>query len=454
MKLSKSLLMISSAGVGLTLLVGDDATTKAQQALRQKVAELNGGAAPSATPASSPATAAAVAPALPNKVELLTEVQRLHREGKITDQQLETFSKNVNEQYARPAASVNAEALTQAQPAVKPAPAEPKVAEKPEKPASPTPKPTPELQTRTQATPQPQPKAAAAPVQKAASAPQKPVPPQAEQKAVAQKAPEQKPKAAEAKPVEKSVAVQPTSRAGTLTPELEAKAREALRAQIAAGARPERTEPVAPAPDADAQAKALAALRQQQAAAQATPDPQPATKPAPAPASAPKREPVPDPEAQAKALAALRQQLATPQPGATPQPPPKAAPAATVAVRAPEPAGQPAGQTATTPRPVAAPAAGAPASPQQELEAKAGIQADTPDLTKVLRARVAELQGTLPPGQAEQIIAPLTAPPSLPDSNKEGHERLAELTDLYKANRITPAQYHQERAKIVATLSK
>jgi len=31
---------------------------------------------------------------------------------------------------------------------------------------------------------------------------------------------------------------------------------------------------------------------------------------------------------------------------------------------------------------------------------------------------------------------------------------LAELTDLYIANQITPAQYHQERAKIVESLKK
>lgn len=448
MKLSKSLLILSSAGVGLSLLVGqggnpNDAPTKAQQALRQRMVELNGGAAPSAAVSSPAATAAPVATTLPNKVELLTEVQRLHREGKITDQQAETFRKNISEQYAGPTGSINAETLTQAQPAVKAAPIEAKA---PEKAAAPAPKPTLEPQAKAQA-PQPQPKAPSAPVQKAAPAPQKPATPQPEKKAVAQNAPEQKPKVTEAKPVEKPVAVQPTSRAGTLTPELEAKARETLRSQIAAGAKQEKVEPVASTPSPDAQAKALAALRQHEAAAQPAPVPQPATRPAPAPVPAPKPEPVSDAEAQAKALAALRQQLATPQPA--PQLATKAAPAATVVARSP----------AATPRPVAAPAAVtpaavAPASPQQELEAKAGIQPGTPDLTKVLRAKVAEIQGTLPPAQAEQIIAPLVAPPSLPDSNKEGFERLTELTDLYKANRITPAQYHQERAKIVATLNK
>jgi hypothetical protein len=93
-------------------------------------------------------------------------------------------------------------------------------------------------------------------------------------------------------------------------------------------------------------------------------------------------------------------------------------------------------------------------SPQQELEARAGIGPDTPDLTKVLRVKVAELDGTVPHQQAEQIIAPLVSAPVLSGSNKQGLERLAELTDLYKANRITSAQYHEERAKVVAALNK
>jgi hypothetical protein len=421
MKLSKSLLILSSAGISLTILVGEggdpnSAPTKAQQVLRQKMVELNGGAAPSAA-------TAPVATTPPNKVELLTEVQRLHQEGKITDQQLETFRKNINEQYAGPARSINAEGLTQAPPAAKPTPAQPKATEKIAA------VPAPEPQAKAQPAPQPQQKPAPAlvqkpstPVQNAAPAPQKPATPQPEKKAVVQKAPEPNPKVAEAKPVEKTPTVQPGATAGTLTPELEAKARELLRAQIAAGAKQEKVEPVASAPDPDAQAKALAALRQQEAAARPTPVPQPATKPAPAPKPAPPAQTAPVVVAKAPEPVAPR---ATPQPVAAP-------PAAT------PPAVQP---------------KAAPAAPQQELEAKAGIGPDTPDLTKVLRARVAELQGTLPPGQAEQIIAPLVAPPSLPDSNKEGSERLAELTDLYKANRITPAQYHQERAKIVATLN-
>jgi len=94
---------------------------------------------------------------------------------------------------------------------------------------------------------------------------------------------------------------------------------------------------------------------------------------------------------------------------------------------------------------------------QYELEQKTGIQPDTPELTKALRLKVAELEGAIPPGAAAQVSpAPRANAPAgtipLPSSNKEGLERLAELNDLYKSDRITPAQYHQERAKIVSTL--
>jgi len=57
------------------------------------------------------------------------------------------------------------------------------------------------------------------------------------------------------------------------------------------------------------------------------------------------------------------------------------------------------------------------------------------------------------PAPAVAVPAPATPPP-VPASTKTGLERLAELTDLYLANQITPAQYHHERAKIVQSLNK
>jgi len=75
-------------------------------------------------------------------------------------------------------------------------------------------------------------------------------------------------------------------------------------------------------------------------------------------------------------------------------------------------------------------------------------------------ATIAEERGVLRPGDVSATAAAptLSAQPAaltplpLPSSNKVGLERLAELTQLYKADRISPYDYHHERAKIVATL--
>src|SRR5438132_10243803 len=81
MKISRPSLILSSVGLGLTLVYcehGANCTrTKAQQILRQKIAELNNTGA------------------LPGKDQLLADLERLHNEGKISDQQFETFKKNI-----------------------------------------------------------------------------------------------------------------------------------------------------------------------------------------------------------------------------------------------------------------------------------------------------------------------------------------------------------------------
>jgi hypothetical protein len=61
----------------------------------------------------------------------------------------------------------------------------------------------------------------------------------------------------------------------------------------------------------------------------------------------------------------------------------------------------------------------------------------------------------LPAAPAPVVVRPaVVAPPVIPESEKEGWERLAELTDQYRAGLITPYQYHTERAKIVPTLRR
>ena len=89
MKISIPAVILSGAGLGLTLVYSQqtapDTPSKAQQILRQKMSELDR------------------ANSLPSKEELLGEVQRLHKEGKISDQQFDSFKKNINEQYVVPA---------------------------------------------------------------------------------------------------------------------------------------------------------------------------------------------------------------------------------------------------------------------------------------------------------------------------------------------------------------
>src|SRR2546426_1057346 len=101
MKISKPAIILSAAGLGLTLVYSQQSTpetpTKAQQILRQKLAELKSGES------------------LPGKGELLADVERLHTEGKISDEQHARMKKNINEQYAGPGDPADSEAQAKAQ---------------------------------------------------------------------------------------------------------------------------------------------------------------------------------------------------------------------------------------------------------------------------------------------------------------------------------------------------
>src|SRR5437016_1871853 len=113
MKISKPAIILSAAGLGLTLVysqqsprvplldrsrtVESDTPTKAQQILRQKLAELKAGES------------------LPGKGELLADIERLHNEGKISDEQFAKFKKNINEHYSSPGGPADSEAQAKAQ---------------------------------------------------------------------------------------------------------------------------------------------------------------------------------------------------------------------------------------------------------------------------------------------------------------------------------------------------
>lgn len=345
MKISKPLLVCLGAALVLSPALAQTQTktnctpNKAQLILRQKMADLD------------------AASALPSKDQLLADVDRLHREGKISDQQFDAFKKNVNQQYEDPGGPSTSEAQARAQKAL-----EQKIAELNAGQPAVTPQANPEIQARAQE--------ALHPVQKV-EAPRAAAAPHPETAPVAQEVLHQR--IAELQTQQKSNVV-PEHVATTLTPELEARARELLRLKIAEAHKGEPTPSVASTP------------------------------------------------AQATALTVLH---------------------------------------------------------QQEAELKAGITPDTPKQTRILRAKIAESRGTLTHDEAARVAAgpaPTAVAASQPGgtapsfqgytpapalgaspvvfqtSNKTGLARLNELTALYKADRITPFEYHHERAKIVSTL--
>src|SRR6266481_2227921 len=100
MKISKPAIILTAAGLGLTLVYSQqsasDPPTKAQQILRQKLTDMKAGET------------------LPGKGELLADIERLHNEGKISDEQFAKFKKNINEKYS-PAGPADSEAQAKAQ---------------------------------------------------------------------------------------------------------------------------------------------------------------------------------------------------------------------------------------------------------------------------------------------------------------------------------------------------
>jgi hypothetical protein len=323
MKISKPVIILSAAGLGFTLVYSQQSTsdtqTKAQQMLRQKLAELKAGES------------------LPGKGELLADVERLHNEGKISDEQFAKFKKNINERYSSPGGPADSEAQAKAQKILEQKLAELNAGQPTVVPPSNT-----EIQSKALKVLEEKPKE------------QKPAaPPHPATGTIAEQILQQK--IAQSRTEERTNLV-PDQATGTLAPELEGKTRELLRAKIAASRKGEFSSPQ------------------------------------------------PNPEAQAKALASLH---------------------------------------------------------SSEAELKAGVTPETPEQTRILRLKIAESKGIITPAEAAQAAAAPTMASASPNasstvpfytSNKAGMARLQELTDLYKADRITPYEYHHERAKIVASL--
>jgi len=447
MKISKPGLILSSVGLGLTLVFCGQGTnptppTKEQQILRQTITGLNN---------TNP---------LPNKNQLLADVERLHKEGKISREQLETFKKSINEQYVASSGPTEPDAQAKAQKLLEQKITELNAGQKTALAPS-----NPEVQGKAQQA-----------LQQKLREPQRGVPAQPETGAVAEQALRQK-------IAELNAAQQPAPPPSA--PKAQAKAKPAPKQKLS---EPQRVVP------AQAETGAVA----EQALHQKIADVSAAQKPAPPPSA---------PKAQAKAKQAAKQKVRDPETGVR-------AHAETVVVGeqvlhqqtesrteektnfVPEAAGatltpeleararelmrlkiaadRNSGSVQPQPNPEAQAKAVAILN-QSETELKAGLRPDTAEQTRILRLKIAESRGTITPAEATQAIAgPVTqsagvnaqlaavptrgtpaigaSPVTFQTSNKTGLARLNELTELYKADKITPSEYHHERAKIVATL--
>ena len=130
---------------------------------------------------------------------------------------------------------------------------------------------------------------------------------------------------------------------------------------------------------------------------------------------------------------------------AKPAPPPSTAPVVTAPAPVPAPAPQPAAPAATpSPQPAVAaqPEAAAAATPDALIEAERAAQQQVTNAPKA--AKKSKKSALKPTFQFQPLEGP-----ALPISAAK-QQRLANLLARYQADEITPAQYHQERAKILA----
>ena len=103
----------------------------------------------------------------------------------------------------------------------------------------------------------------------------------------------------------------------------------------------------------------------------------------------------------------------------------------------------PAPTNALASAPIPAPKAATPTPAQKRVPAKLqgtnAIPADAQPKAQKLSQK---------PAKAPQAFAPIQAPPPAISASKEA--RLAELLRKYKADEITPEEYHQQRAKVLS----
>ena len=244
-----------------------------------------------------------------------------------------------------------------------------------------------------------------------------------------------------------------------LTPEQAARAREAMRNKISEvnAQEPAAPTPVAPPPVVKVK-------------------PVPAPKPAPTPAPVAETKPAPSPKPVKTVRAPKPAPTPTPAPVVETKPAPPPKPVKTV--RTPKPAPEPKAVAAAKPeKPAAAPVTSRPVMAPAKtgfspIPTNPGLAPDQDEkLRGSLRQKISEgnaqdqaahvdtstVAVAPPPGKepkrtvaapAPANFPPIVAPPTPLPASKES--RLADLLRQYKADTITPEQYHIQRAKILA----
>ncbi|MBI4325345.1 MAG: hypothetical protein HY674_08790 [Chloroflexi bacterium] len=388
--MQSSMFITTALSLGLSLLTvaaqqETDVQARARQALRQKMAELE----------TQTAT---------TRNEILTEINKLHQEGRLTAKQQDSFRLDTEKLFAKPGFGKDAQAMERDVNRLR---------NRIAKAAKTVPAPAPAAVVKTKTEPAPAQAPAPDPAERLkAKAPESF---RQQQSAAAKATPA--PKAAEA-PLQAAPAIAP---APVVPPAAEAKL-EDIHAAARAALRRQQGLPV---PEAKAPPTMKAAAPSALAPA---PVPPPAVAPAPTPVPAPVAQT--EVASESPALDAARALLRAKMREGEGQPPGAAPPAkaASEAVAEAE-----IGQKKEE-------------SPRRKLT-RAGSQK-----SNVAAARRPSMFHKASGSKEKQMLAPNAAEPDMaqPAAPKTKRQKLAELLELYKADKLTPIQYHEERAKIVA----
>ena len=93
--------------------------------------------------------------------------------------------------------------------------------------------------------------------------------------------------------------------------------------------------------------------------------------------------------------------------------------------------------------------ANAPAAPEVRKPGKAARATTKKELPATAKSKPAAPAAVTPPAKVSEA-APALAAPEQPAGPKTKQERLQALLNDYKADKVTPREYHEQRVKILA----